>query len=116
MEQLTAQQAKMVIEYFAAQAAEDAPSVDADWRGWEKHQWMTRMQASLAIEKQITNLDWYLLLEAMTNYQSFDRDPEAYLHQQGGEGYTQADIIQWQGDLEDQVSWQIDNAYGNAGA
>lgn len=114
MEKLTAQQAKMVIEYFAAQAAEDAPSVFADWRGWEKHVWMTRMQASLAIEKQIVPLSWDSLLEAMTDWQSFDRDAGAYLCEIGYED-TAANRDLIHGRLEDLVSWKIDVAYNGAG-
>lgn len=109
METLTAQQAKQVIEYFAAQAAEDAPEHNAD-----KHMWITRMQASIAIERQITELDWYVLLEAMTNQQSFDRDPGAYLHSVGIRD-TETSRDYERAYLTDQVSWWIDNAYADAG-
>ena len=60
----------MVLEYFAQQAAEDAPLENAD-----THMWMTRYQASLAIERQITEKDWDALVARMADLQSFDRDP-----------------------------------------
>jgi hypothetical protein len=111
MEQLTAQQAKMVIEYFAAQAAEDVP-LTTDWKIWDKHLWMTRMQASIAVERQITAFDWDTLVNAEMDLQSFDRDPDAYMFQRDAEG-TKA---QMHNHLEEQVSWWIDNAYRTSGA
>jgi len=110
MEQLTAQQAKMVLEYFAQQAAEDAPEHNAD-----THMWMTRYQASLAIERQITEEDWDALVVAMADYQSFDRDPYGYLHDRGLPSTTP----EWDAQnyyLLDQVSWAIDTAYTCSGA
>lgn len=109
LETLTARQAKMVIEYFAAQAAEDAPEQDD-----HKHMWMTRMQASLAIERQISPQDWYVLVVAMSNLQSFDRDPAGYLFDRGHEdtAITRENEHFY---LNDQVSWKIDTAYACSG-
>ena len=107
MEQLTAQQAKMVIEYFAAQAAEDAPIEGAD-----KHMWLTRYQASIAIERQIGEWWWDSLVANMSDLQSFDRDPEGWLNEQGHAGTADG----WGDHLQDQVSWAIDNVFNNSGA
>ena len=110
MEKLTAQQAKQVIEYFAAQAAEDAPLENAD-----THMWMTRYQASLAIERQITEKDWDLLVARMSDLQSFDRDPAGYLHEHGikdTETFRDWELV----NLNDLVSWAIDTAYTCSGA
>jgi len=110
MEQLTAQQAKMVIEYFAAQAAEDAPIEGAD-----KHMWLTRYQASIAIERQIGEWWWDSLVANMSDLQSFDRDPEGYLYEQGIK--VTPTFISWESDhLKNQVSWAIDNVFNNSGA
>ena len=108
METLTAQQAKMVLEYFAQQAAEDAPLENAD-----THMWMTRYQASLAIERQITEMDWDRLVANMSDLQSFDRDPEGFLYERGI--YPANKFIMGE-DLQDQVSWAIDTAYTCSGA
>lgn len=111
MEQLTAQQSKVVIEYFAAQAAEDAPEHDAD-----KHMWVTRYQASIAIERQITEADWDALVARMSDLQSFDRDAAGYLH---AAGWADADNVQAQAQTEDHlkvmISWAIDTAYACSG-
>jgi len=112
MEQLTAQQAKQVIEYFAAQAAEDAPLENAD-----KHMWMTRYQTSLAIERQITEADWDSLVGRMANLQSFDRDPEGWMTEHGFDlSYGDNGVTYVKDGLEDQVSWAIDTAYTCSGA
>ena len=114
MEQLTAQQAKMVIEYFAAQAAEDMPIITSYAGDTDKHMWMTRMQASIAIEKQIGEFDWDELVTYMIAAQSFDRDPDGYLHANGYR-VTAAEREYVADTFEDEVSFAIDNAYGNAG-
>lgn len=109
METLTAQQALMALEYLAFQAAQDAPAHDAD-----KHMWITRMQASIAIERQITEADWDALVAAAADYQEFDRDPAAFLHERG---YSESALVRdgWAGTLEDQLSWKIDTAYACSG-
>ena len=110
MEKLTAQQAKMVLEYFARQAAEDAPLENVD-----THMWMTRYQASLAIERQITEKDWDALVASMSNLQSFDRDAGAYLHEIGlTDSLSNREACA--DDLEDLVGWKIDTAYTCSGA
>lgn len=108
METLTAQQAKMVLEYFAAQAAEDAPEHDAD-----KHMWMTRYQASIAIERQITEADWDRLVARMADCQSFDRDADAFFHENAWSTYQ--DKALFADYINDQVSWAIDTAYACSG-
>jgi hypothetical protein len=107
---LTKTQALMVIEHFAAQAAEDAPIVGAD-----KHMWLTRYQASIAIERQIGEWWWDSLVANMSDLQSFDRDPAGFLHEQGWEdSLAQRDNARQH--IERQVSWSIDNVYRNSGA
>lgn len=105
--ELTQTQALMVVEYLAAQAAEDAPIEGAD-----KHMWMTRMQASIAIERQITEKDWDALVARQSDLQSFDRDAEGWMNEQGIIDST--DHVR--DGLEDQVSWAIDTAYTCSGA
>lgn len=107
---LTAQQSKMAIEYFAQQAAEDAPLENAD-----THMWMTRYQASLAIERQIGEWWWDSLVANMADLQSFDRDPAGYLYENGFDD-TEAHRSDMDAHLKNQVSWSIDNCYNNSGA
>lgn len=111
MEKLTKTQALMVIEYFAQQAAEDAPAT-TDWKVWDQHMWMTRMQVCLAIGRQINSGSWEPLVNHMMDLQSFDRDPDAYMFERDAEG-TKA---QMKNHLEDRVSWMIDDSYRNSGA
>lgn len=111
MEKLTAQQAKMVIEYFSAQAAEDLPE-ELDAVEHETHLWMTRFQVSLAVERQVGEWWWESLVECQRNLQSFDRDPEGWVHEVDAFG-SKEDV---RDHLQDQVSWSIDNAWNNSGA
>lgn len=115
METLTAQQAKMVLEYFAAQAAEDMPTITSHGGDSDKHLWMTRYQASLAIERQITEADWDRLMERLLDLQNFDRDLQGWLHGEGF-GTDESRIGDTDAHLKIQVSWAIDNAYYNSGA
>lgn len=120
MEQLTAQQAKMVIEYFAGQAAEDAPAVhhgdnEVQWDAFNKHMWLTHKQVCIAIEREVSQHDWHTLLSNMIDLQVFDRDPAGYLHERGY-GDNEASRGYMTGVLEDLVSWAIDSAWNNAKA
>ena len=116
METLTATQAKMVSEYFGAQAAEDSPFVEHDsrpdmWTESYKHEWMTRLQLNLKLEREVTEHDWYAAVVNMIDAQSFDRDPAGYLNERG---YTEKDTDYMHGVLEDLVSWAIDQVHANA--
>lgn len=118
MEKLTPTEAKMVIEYLAAQAAEDYPATGT-FEGYEHHLWLTRMHASVAIDRRIHDGDWDMLVVNFIDLQSFDRDPEAYLYQHGATSEsinTEATQDKMRGILEDLVSWAIDLAYDNSGA
>lgn len=116
MEKLTAQQAKMVIEYFSAQAAEDYPGhEDRTFDEMEKHLWMTRYQCSLAVERNIGEWWWEALVECQMDLQSFDRDPDAWLDGEGRDSNAESKGY-WREHLKRQVSWSIDNAWNNSGA
>lgn len=109
--ELTAQQAKQVIEYFAQQAAEDAPA-DGEWY---TELWISRFKASIAVERQIGAWWWEALVEAQMELQSFDRDPDAYLYQMG----YKANHIErgyMRDNLQDEVSFAIDNCWNNSGS
>lgn len=109
---LTEQQAKQVLEYFVQKAAEDAPDT-TDWQVWDKSMWMTCYQASIAIERQIKEQDWVSLVNYQLDLQSFDRDPDGYLHERG---YTEKDKDYMHDTLKDLVSWGIDTVLKNSGA
>ena len=113
MEKLTAQQAKMVLEYFAQQAAEDYP--DTTLPEQDKHMWMTRYQCSLAIERQINEAYWETLVVTVGAYESFDRDPDGYLHQNGYK-VTAEEREYTKDHLQYDVSFAIDNCFANSGA
>lgn len=110
----------MALEYFGAQAAEDAPADtvmgDAEW---DTHAWQTRYAASLAIERQLTEHDWHVLLTASMDLQTFDRDPAAYLYERGASSpslNTEGTQANMRVILEDLVSWAIDLTYNNSAA
>ena len=109
---LTEQQAKQVLEYFVQKAAEDAPDT-TDWQVWDKSRWLTCCQASIAIERQIKEQDWVSLVNYQLDLQSFDRDPDGYLHERG---YTEKDKDYMHDTLKDLVSWGIDTVLKNSGA
>lgn len=107
---LTEQQAKMVIEYFSQQAAEEAPEDDH-----YSHLWKTRYQASIALDRRIGAWRWESLVESQIDLQSFDRDPDGYLTEQGYEP-NEAERHNMGEHLKTQVSWSIDNVLRNSGA
>jgi hypothetical protein len=116
MEQLTAQQALMVIEYFAGQAAEDAPAVhhgdnETARDAFNKHVWLTHKAVCIALEREVNAHDWHGVIVNMIDLQSFDRDPEGYLNERG---YTEKDRDYMHGVLEDLVSWAIDEVHNNS--
>lgn len=112
MEQLTEAQAKMVIEFFSAQAAEDAPEGEGLS---ESYLWKTRYQASIALDRRIGEWWWTSLVECQMDLQSFDRDPAGYLYERGEADWGSA-IDDMGEHLKNQVSWSIDNAFRNSGA
>jgi hypothetical protein len=107
---LTKEQAKMVIEYFSRQAAEDAPVEDKGWTRWDRHMWMTCFQTSLAIERKIDESFWAQLINAQLDAQTFDRDPDGYLHERGYDG-TEGQRLYMEDVLKDLVSSSIDQTY-----
>ena len=110
---LTKEQAKMVIEYFAKQAAEEAPVQDTTWNNWDKHMWLTCYTVSLAVERLINIKDWAALVNAALDSQRFDRDPEGYLHEHGWTDSSK----EWMHDtLDDVLSMHIDTAFNTSRA
>lgn len=82
---LTVEQRRMVVEYYATKCVEDMPSEDmpkADFfRDLHSEEW--RLQTMKAIEKVIPEFEWTSLVGWLLEYQSFDRDPEGYMHTDG---------------------------------
>lgn len=112
---LTKEQAKMVIEFFSAQAAEDLPVNDTVWTEWDKHTWMTCYTASLAIERKLNEHDWATLLNAQLACQSFDRDPAGYLYERGDDDtYKTRTTMRWT--LQDVLSATIDDVFNTSKA
>lgn len=112
---LTKEQAKMVIEFFSQKAAEEAPVKDTVWTEWDKHMWMTNYQTSLAIERRIHESDWAQLINAQLDAQTYDRDPDAYLHERG---YDANDAQKWymHGVVQDVLSASIDGVFATSKA
>lgn len=114
MKKLTPSQAKMVIEFYSQQAAQETPDT-TDWGVWDKHMWMSNHVADLAVERLIAARDWSMLLSAQLDAQTFDRDPAGYLNDRDYND-TESERVYMQGILEDVVSAAIDAAYRNSKA
>lgn len=114
LEKLTVAQAKMVIEYFSTQAAEDAPHHE-DTAALDKHIWMTCYEVSLKIERKINEHDWAVLILDSMDWQSFERDPAAYLFERGDEDNEHTNNY-YHEVLKDVLSASIDNAYNTTKA
>jgi hypothetical protein len=88
---LTVEQRRMVVEYFATKCVEEMPSEDMPkavfFRDLHSEEW--RLQTMKAIEKVIPELSWDSLLETLLDYQSFDRDPEGWMHENDYVGTVQ---------------------------
>lgn len=110
METMTKDEAQMVVEHFAQEAAQEAPDT-TDWRVWDRHMWMTRYETSLAIERQIGELDWDQLVNAQINLQSFNRSPLEFMFDHGYEDKSEV-----QDYLEDTVSTHITLCVANSAA
>ena len=101
----------MAIEYFGQQTAESIPA-NPEFRELENHMWRGLLTVSLAINRRIKESDWDALVAAEADLQSFDRDPEGWLNEQGIIDST--DHVR--DGLQDQVSLAIDNCLANSGA
>lgn len=106
---LTVEQRRMVVEYFATKCVEEMPSEDMPkaefFRDLHSEEW--RLQTMKAIEKVIPEADWSELLEWLLDYQTFDRDPESFIHERAYYGETVESV---RGHLNTQASWHIDTA------
>jgi hypothetical protein len=111
---LTKEQSKMVIEFFAQQAAQEAPHHE-DTAEWDKHIWMTNYEASLAVERKINEHDWAVLVLTAVQWQSFDRDPYGYLNERGYND-TARNAHDMKHTLQDVLSTSIDTAFNTSKA
>jgi hypothetical protein len=103
---LTVEQRRMVVEYFATKCVEEMPSEDMPkaefFRDLHSEEW--RLQTMKAIERVIPERNWMLLLEWLLDYQSFDRDPEGWKFDKGYEEPVQG-VREY---LNDEASVAID--------
>jgi hypothetical protein len=107
---LTVEQRRMVVEYFATKCVEEMPSEDMPkaefFRDLHSEEW--RLQTMKAIEKVIPERDWNNLVENLLDYQSFDRNPEEYMFDKDYDSrYTVANVRE---NLNDMASAHIDMA------
>lgn len=112
---LTKEQSKMVIEYFSAKAAEEAPATDTTWENWDKHMWVTCFDISLKLERMVNIKDWAALLNAQLTLQTFDRSPESYLFDRGDADNARNRQLAWD-ELRDVVSMWIDTVHNTTKA
>lgn len=103
---LTVEQRRMVVEYFATKCVEEMPSEDmpkADFfRDLHSEEW--RLQTMKAIEKVIAEQDWNRATAVLFHYQSFDRNPEQWMH----ENDYEASVQEMREYLNDEASVAID--------
>lgn len=104
---LTVEQRRMVVEYFATKCVEEMPSEDMPkaefFRDLHSEEW--RLQTMKAIEKVIPELSWDSLLETLLDYQSFDRDPEGWMDTHA---YGNNTVQEMRESLNDEASFRTD--------
>jgi hypothetical protein len=107
---LTVEQRRMVVEYMATKCVEEMPSEDMPkaefFRDLHSEEW--RLQTMKAIEKVIPEDVWEALIESLENYQSFDRNPQAFIYERGfSESTSPANLREY---LNDDASGFINEA------
>lgn len=104
---LTREQRRMAVEYFATQCAEEMPSDDMPkaefFQDLHSEEW--RIKTMKAIEKIIPESYWRTLVKNVGNYQSFDRDPEGWKEEEGYDWYSVPEMRDY---LNDTISTAID--------
>ena len=102
---LTVEQRRKIVEYLAGECVLTMPSEDIAkaefFRDLHSEEW--RLRTMKAIERVINEDDWSRLLEELIRYQSFDRDPEGWIYENGYEDTVQR-VREY---LDDEVSVQI---------
>lgn len=82
---LTVQQRRMIVEFYATKCVEEMPSEEMPrsefFRDLHSEEW--RLKTVKAIEKVIPEHSWKGLVESLENYQSFDRNPQAFIYERG---------------------------------
>lgn len=104
---LTREQRRMIVEHMATECVQEMPSEDMPkaefFRDLHSEEW--RIRTMKAIERVIPEGAWTELVSALLECQSFDRDPESYIDENGFGGDTPESLSIY---LNDQASSFID--------
>lgn len=110
MEKLTVEQRRMVIDYYATKLVEEWPAVLTGIE-IEKRLYEAALKMEGRINKFINKYTFNELIEAMLDQQSFDRDPQGWLYENGHEDNAQQ-VLQTKHRFEDIISDLINQIAG----
>ena len=109
---LTVQQRRMIVEHFAEECAQEMPA-DVPGLEIEQHIEKYRLLLSLALDARPVNAGaWATLVGEVLDYQSFDRDPAGYLHEEGWDGIGQVSMDRSREMFNDDISALINAVAG----
>lgn len=110
MEKLTVAQRRMVIDYYATKLVEEWPAVLTGIE-IEKRLYEAALKMEARLNKFVNKYTFNALIELMLDQQSFDRDPDGWLNEQG---YDANDAQKWyqKNYFEDMISDRINQIAG----
>lgn len=110
MEKLTVAQRRMVIDYYATKLVEEWPAV-LTGEEIEKRLYEAALQLEWRLNKFVIKPVFNNLIEFMLDQQSFDRDPQGWLHENGHEDSAKQ-ILATKEYHEDMISSYINDIAG----
>lgn len=110
MEKLTVAQRRMVIDYYATKLVEEWPAV-LTGEEIEKRLYEAALKMEGRINKFINKYTFNELIEFMLDQQSFDRDPDGWLEENGWDNSNDTKL-RWGYYFVDVVSARINDIAG----
>lgn len=110
MEKLTVEQRRMVIDYYATKLVEEWPAV-LTGEEIEKRLYEAALKLEWRLNKFVNKTTFNELIEYMLDQQSFDRDPDGWLNENGYEA-TEQTREYWRTHLTDMISTRINDIAG----
>ena len=107
---LTVEQRRMVIEYFAQKLVEEWPAV-LTGEQIEKRLYEAALKMELRLNKFVNKSTFNNLIELMLDQQTFDRDPESWLYENGYLNTSETRWY-WKNHHEDMISALINDIAG----
>lgn len=109
---LTVEQRRMVIDYYATKLVEEWPAVMTGIEV-ENRLYEAALMMEHRINKFINKDSFNNLIEFMLDQQTFDRDPDGWLYENGhGDNVKPSVVEDWKHYLDDMVSALINDIAG----